>query len=176
MPKKDLTLGSKILIWALTFEDVLLPWRSYQEMRRAIRGGRRNSLDVAVYRLYKRGWIKFVDKQGDRFFKLTKNGEIEALLAKARLPEHGSWDGKWRIIFFDIPEAAKEKRNLLRSLLKKNNFKKMQASVYASPYVLNREAIKYLKETKLNEFIKIAKVEELDDDKGLRRSFGLPKK
>ncbi|HYV33914.1 MAG TPA: hypothetical protein VE973_03645, partial [Candidatus Limnocylindria bacterium] len=165
--------SSKTLLWLLAIEDVVLPWVSYREMVKALRYGRRNTLDVTVYRLYKKGWIKFIDKQGERFVKLTKGGQIEALLAKARMPQPKVWDGKWRIVFFDIPESSKDKRNLLRSLLKKNDFRKLQASAYVSPYPLNREAIRYLTETNLKEFIRIVKVEEIDDDKDLRKMFSL---
>ena len=114
------------------------------------------------------------DKNSKRFIKLTQNGQIEALLAKAKLVQKPKiWDGKWRLIVFDIPESSREKRDLLRMLLKKNNFYKLQASVFISPYPLNREAIQYLRETKLNEFIRILKVEEIDDDRDLKRHFGL---
>lgn len=173
MAKKDLTLSSKALIWLLAAEDVIAPWISYREMTKAIRYGRRNTFDVAVHRLYQKGWIKFVDKEGERFLKLTKNGQIEALLSKAKIPKKQAWDGKWRIIVFDIPESAKEKRNLLRTLLKRNNFKRLQNSVYINPYPLNREAIRYLKETKLTDFIRIFKVEEMDEDTDLKKKFNL---
>ena len=47
----------------------------------------------------------------------------------------------------------------------------MQASVYVSPYALNREAVEYLKETGLIEYIRIGRLEELDDDADLRKKF-----
>ncbi len=76
---------------------------------------------------------------------------------------------------FDIPESSKSKRSLLRRLLKKNNFCKLQASVYINPYPLNREAVEYLKETGLIEYIRILKVEELDNDIELLKKYGLKK-
>src|ERR1700682_3536619 len=99
-------------------------------MKKAVKYGRRKTLDVALYRLWKKGWIKYVDKEGERFLKLTRHGEIEALLIKTYFPPQMEWDGKWRMFIFDIPESAKEKRDVLRKLLKKNSFKKLQASVY----------------------------------------------
>lgn len=177
MPKKDLTLASKILIWCLAVGDLARPFIDRRVLVRKMLYGntRRNTFDVTIYRLYQRGWIKFEDKNGKRFLKLTKNGQIEALLAKARMPEIVAWDGKWRILFFDIPESTKESRNLLRGLLKRAGFRKLQASAYISPYPLNREAINYLKQTHLIEYIRIAKVEEMDDDKDLRKMFSLKK-
>jgi CRISPR-associated endonuclease Cas2 len=172
MPKKDLNFSSKILLWLLAAGDVVSLPISSREMYKAM-SGRRNTFEVTLYRLYKKGWIKYIDKEGLRFCKLTKSGQIEALLAKAILPQPQSWDGKWRMFIFDIPEVAQEKRHLLRSLLKRNGYKKLQASVYVNPYPLNREAVSYLKETKLINYIRIIKVEEMDYDKDLRKEFNL---
>ena len=105
--------------------------------------------------------------------RLTAEGQLEALLAKAKFPVPVKWDGKWRMVVFDIPEDSKEQRNKLRQLLKANNFYKLQASVYVNPYPLNREAVKYLQETKLIDYIRIIKVEEMDDDKDLKKHFQL---
>ena len=127
-----------------------------------------------VYHLQRQGWVKIVENNDERFIKLTKNGEIEALLAKARMPRHiKRWDGKWRVIMFDIPEDSSPKRDMFRRLLKKNGFIQLQASVFISPYALNREAIKYLQETGLINYIRILKVEEMDSDLALRKKFKL---
>lgn len=148
--------------------------------KRGLRGeffGDFSNFKSAAYYLMKKGWIKLVDKDNERFIRLTKHGQLEALLAKARLPEKpDKWDGKWRLIIFDIPEDSHDKRDFFRHLLKRNNFKKLQASVFVNPYPLNREAVAYLKETGLIKFIRIIKVEELDDDMDLRKHFNLPKR
>jgi phenylacetic acid degradation operon negative regulatory protein len=121
-----------------------------------------------------KGWIKYVDKNNDRFVKLTKKGQLEALLAKARIPaKPGKWDGKWRVIIFDIPEESEEKRDFFRYLLKKNGFIKLQQSVYINPHPLNRDAIVYLKKSGLIGYIRVLKVEEMDNDKDLKKKFGL---
>ncbi len=127
-----------------------------------------------VYYLAKKGLIQYVDKNNERFMKLTKKGQLEALLAKARIPQKPQkWDGKWRLIIFDIPERSQTKRDLFRWLLKKNGFMLVQQSVYINPYPLNREAVEYLKKTGLMQFIRIMKVEEIDSDIDLRKRFKL---
>ena len=45
---------------------------------------------------------------------------------------------------FDIPEDFREKRDLLRSLLKEINLLNCKPACLVSPYALNREAIEYL--------------------------------
>lgn len=127
-----------------------------------------------VYHLRRKGWVDILENSNERFIKLTKNGELEALLAKARLPRRGRWDGKWRVVVFDIPEYVSPRRDLFRRLLKKNGFIRLQASVFISPYSLNREALAYLRETGLINYIRIMKVEEMDSDTDLRKKFNLP--
>ena len=133
-----------------------------------------NRYRQTVYHLRRHGIIdiKFTPA-GQRFLELTKKGEMELLMAQAWLNRPAEWDGKWRIILFDIPESANTKRDKLRRLLIKAGFAKLQASIYISPYPLNRSAIDNLKTTGLISFIRIGRLEELDDDSDLRKKFNL---
>jgi CRISPR-associated endonuclease Cas2 len=175
MPKKHSTIVNALL-FALDVANELTPMllaSPYQRGRKLLYGKNYNAYRNTVYNLHKRGSIKIINKNGKRFLQLTKKGKLEVLLAKAKMPAVGKWDGKWRLIIFDIPEWAKPQRNQLRGLLKKNNFCRLQDSVYANPYPLNREAVKYLEETGLSEYIRIIKVEEMDNDRDLKKKFGL---
>lgn len=138
-------------------------------------GNNYDNYRAAVYRLKRKGSLKLVEKNGKRFLKLTKKGELEALILKAtrNLGTKRVWDKKWRLVIYDIPEAANKKRHHLRYLLKANGFKKLQASVFICPYELNAEAVVYLKQSGLMDYIRILRVEKLDDDKGLKKLFGL---
>ncbi len=120
-----------------------------------------------------RGLVKVIKAKNGKFISLTSKGQLEALLATARMEKPPVWDGKWRLVMFDIPEQSKEKRHLFRSLLKQHGFVLMQASVYICPHPLNRSAIEYLKRSGLMGFIRIMKVDEIDDDKDLRKRFKL---
>jgi phenylacetic acid degradation operon negative regulatory protein len=133
----------------------------------------RPQLDRSFRHLQDRGLIKIINKNNQKFVQLTKTGQIEILLRKAQISKQSKWDRKWRIIMYDIPEDSKDKRHLLRFLLKKNGFKKLQASAYISPYALNRDAIVYLTETGLTEYIRILRVDEMDDDRKLKKLFNL---
>ena len=141
------------------------------------RNGSYEQYRQTAYHLRRKGYLKIqTNPSGEKFLKLTKKGEIELLMTKTWLDKSRPWDGKWRMIIFDIPEGANEKRDKLRRLLRANDFIKLQASVYVSPYVLNRDAIVYLKKTGLIEYIRIGRLEELDDDADLARHFKLIKK
>ncbi len=166
-------MSSKLLLSLLAAEDTLIPLMNPYKLRNRALFGNQGSYRRTLYKWQKRGWIKFVNKDAERFIKLTKNGELEALLVKARLPAPQQWDKKWRMIVFDIPEDCKEKRNQLRDLLKRNSFYKLQASVYINPFPLNREAVEYLKQSRLIYYIRIIKVDEIDDDADLKKRYNL---
>ncbi len=127
----------------------------------------------ALYNMEKQGWIKVKREGNNRFIALTEQGQLEALLRKASVQRAAKWDGKWRVVIFDIPEEANYKRSHFRRLLRQNHFMKLQASVYASPYPLNREAILYLRQKGLMDYIRILKVEEMDNDADLKKKFKL---
>lgn len=129
-----------------------------------------------IWQMEKRGVVKVLSKGDKKFIKITKKGELQILLEKAKIERSKFWDGKWRLVIFDIPESSRDKRNLLRRLLKSNEFYKLQASVFINPYPLNREAIDYLKQTGLIDYIRLLRVDDIDEDKYLLKRFGLKKK
>ncbi|MEK7617561.1 MAG: CRISPR-associated endonuclease Cas2 [Patescibacteria group bacterium] len=129
----------------------------------------------AIRHLNDRGLVRVISKDSQRFVEITQAGQLEILLKKAKTKTviPAVWDKKWRLVVFDIPEDSKDKRRLLRFLLKKQEFFKLQASVYISPFALNREAIAYLSETGLIDFIRIMRVDEMDNDRKLKNHFRL---
>lgn len=126
-----------------------------------------------LYHLKNQGFVRQISKSGKNFFELTKKGQLKLLLSKTKVTKSRQWDGKWRLVIFDIPEDAKVLRNKLRELLKEHGFTKLQASVFISPYPLNREGIRYLKESGLIEFIRMLRVDEIDFDKDLKKKYHL---
>ncbi|MDP2934093.1 MAG: hypothetical protein Q8N81_08300 [bacterium] len=100
----------------------------YSYIRRA--GGlNRQGYYQLTNRMKKQGVVEVVEKAGKKFIKLTNKGQLRILMQKSRLPHAGDWDGKWRIVMFDIPEHARRKRDPLRWLLKTLKYCKLQESV-----------------------------------------------
>lgn len=70
----------------------------------------------------------------DRIVRLTEAGEAQAL--GGRIPEHEwkrSWDGRWRLVLFDVPIAQDRLRQRFRRTLRRQNFGCLQGSVWISP-------------------------------------------
>lgn len=91
---------------------------------------KKSSVAQALKRLRERGLIDFVsnDKMA---FRLTDQGKQKAILASLTLDDK-KWDGKWRVVVFDVPEKRRQARNLLRTSLKNWGFVKWQQSVWAT--------------------------------------------
>ena len=134
-------------------------------------------LSLARYRLQQRGLIIEVATEKGPRLQLTPRGEtaIEKILAREyRIPEQIRWDGKWRMLIFDIREKRRRIRTTLRNLLAGAGFIRLQDSVWIHPYPCD-------------EFVAIARahlssgvgelrslvVEALESDKALREHFGL---
>lgn len=83
----------------------------------------------------------FIKKTGDNSYKLTKKGIKRINFSKffELSLDKKKKDGLWRVVIFDIPEKQKVKRELLRQKLKEFDFKMLQKSVFASPYICEKE-------------------------------------
>jgi DNA-binding transcriptional regulator PaaX len=171
VPRKN--FFTSLILEALDLDIPLLPLESvYDFAKRKGLVGRRKYRD-SIKGLRNRGVIEIVKKNSQEFLKLTKKGALRVLLEKAKVVKHLPWDGKWRVLIFDIPEDFNVARDRFRKLLKQNGFVKLQASVFISPHPLSREAIGYLGEVGLIKFVRIMKVEEMDYDKDIKKKFGL---
>lgn len=88
------------------------------------------SLAQALKRLRENGFVELLSNQ-ELAVRLTDAGKIQALWTKMRL-EDEKWDGKWRLVIWDIPEKRRNARDLLRHQLRQLGFKKYQQSVWIS--------------------------------------------
>jgi len=83
------------------------------------------------------GLVKTSGERGKRRVELTKKGHtaIETMYASEyRIPAPVFWDGKWRVVMFDIREKRRKARSQLRALLMGAGFLRLQDSVWIHPY------------------------------------------
>lgn len=91
---------------------------------------KKSSLAKTIKRLRENGLIDFISDE-ELIIRLTDTGKDKALWAKM-LTVDEKWDGKWRLVIWDIPEKRRAARDLLRQKLKQLGFTKWQKSVWAS--------------------------------------------
>src|SRR3989344_252826 len=86
---------------------------------------------------------------------------------------NSKWDGKWRVVIFDVWENTRYKRNLLRNEIKDFGFVQLQRSVWIYPYEC-ADFIELLKtDLSFGNNIRYMVVEKLDHDENLRKRFGI---
>jgi len=76
----------------------------------------------------------------DRIFRLTEPGRLQALGGRdppARWSR--TWDGRWRLVVFDVPTTQNAQRKRLQRYLKEKNFGFLQQSVWITPDALEEE-------------------------------------
>lgn len=157
--RPDITVAQVILLMLaqqgkLGFRDI----RAHPSVK--ILGGARteNSFYTALSRLQRRRQII----RNGHVYELTTSGQYAALKAYIRkeITERENstravkqkkssststsencgtpqpWDGKWRIVFFDVPEQKRPLRDYLRGVLKRFGFYEFQRSMWIYPYKL----------------------------------------
>jgi CRISPR/Cas system-associated endoribonuclease Cas2 len=131
-------------------------------------------INNTIGRLLKSGHIKLVKKGKKKFFKLTKKGKKELdrfQLQDFKIKKPKKWDGKWRVVIFDIKEFMRKERNQLRATLKKIGFKMLQNSVWVCPYDC-KDFIFLLKTNySLGLDVLYLEVEKIENDKWLKKDF-----
>ena len=126
--------GAETLICP-TFRDVTDTFEGWAHRRGLLR---------RIHSLEKRKLIE--PKPGgvvERIYRLTEMGRIAALGGSD--PErrwNRSWDGKWRVVLFDVPEKHNASRVRLRRYLKDRGFGYLQNSVWISPDPLDEHVKK----------------------------------
>ena len=131
---------------------------------------------TALRRIATQGLVTFEDRSGKRYACITEAGEqmleLESLREKS-MKKPKRWDGRWRVVLFDIPERRRGVRNRLRLFMQEYGFVRLQDSVWIYPY----DCEDLIALAKANFRIGVDAlymiVEQLERDAHLREHFGL---
>lgn len=117
------------------------------------------------------------DQAGGLTVELTENGKRkvkEIQLEKLTLKKSQFWDGKWRIVIFDIPEKRNKRgRDALRERLRQLNFYRLQKSVWVTPWPCENEILFLAELFEITPFVNILEVDRIYNDVNLRKYFHL---
>lgn len=131
----------------------------------------------AVYYLKKRKLLILNEKQdGNMKVELSKNGKRKVLiynLEKLKINPMRKWDGKWRLVMFDIPNKFKERSNVLREKLKELGLYQFQKSVWIYPYPLENEVDFIAQLFEVRPFVKLGEIINLEDEYKLKKKYKL---
>lgn len=82
-----------------------------------------------------------------------------------------AWDGKWRIVIFDVPEEYSSLRDKVRAILKRAGFQQLQQSVWIFPHECEELAQFIRGEPKLSSYVLYGVLEHIQEDERLRKLF-----
>ena len=120
----------------------------------------KSALATALKRLRENGLVDFIDDE-TLILRLTDKGKSKALWVKMRL-EDEKWDGKWRLVIWDIPEKRKRVRDLLRHQLKQLGFEKLQNSVWTSKKNCAKLLEEYIERVGIGDWVKVLETKDLN--------------
>ena len=155
------------LAQARTFRDAV---NEFIRMRRIPEHRRSQTYNNMLY-LRRRGYIHFKP-----FLKPTLKGK-EFLsvgeLLNLKLPRPVKWDGKWRMVIFDVPNEKNDMRLAFKDKIKSLGFRMVQRSVWVYPYECGREIDRLRTFYRIRDYVTYAIVQEIEDNASLRKLFNM---
>lgn len=128
-------------------------------------------------RLRREGLIAITTVNHQIYISLTEEGRKKAGIMQIdslQIKKPKRWDGKWRLLMFDIPEKTKISREALRGKLKELGFLLFQKSVWIHPFDCRTEV------ELLQDFFGLSKqqlrliiAQNIGDDQQLKMDFNL---
>lgn len=137
------------------------------------------SLDPDELRAHIARLLRYIQQQGLVYSEhgqvvLTSKGKrrvYKRQLDTLRVPTPDIWDGRWRIIIFDIPSDARVVRSTFIAQLRRLGLQPMQQSVWAYPYEC-REQIMLVADTHgLSDHVCYIETNFIDEDLALQSMF-----
>ena len=138
---------------------------------------RRYLVKGTLARLKEYGYVAYEGKGQDMRIRLTEKGERFAALMEdggVAIQKPKRWDGKWRVLIFDISESKKALRNKVRSTLVTLGFVRLQDSVWVHPYDCEDFILLLKADFKIGKEVLYIIADKIENDKELRTRFDLP--
>lgn len=128
-------------------------------------------------------WEKLIEEKilpnGSFKLILTEKGKREAkklslLGSSIKFKKSKHWDGKWRIVVFDIPEKDRLFRDILREHLRALQFFKLQQSVFVSPYPFEKPVSELISLYSAEPYVRVITAIKIDNESKLKKHFFKP--
>lgn len=175
-------LGQKILLLLLTGTALSISytprqyWRTIKIASKEWKKINKEELRREIRQLYRSKLVKRIENSdGSITMVLTDKGKLRALtysFDKIKI-ENKKWDGKWRLIGFDVPEKVRWGRDALRDKIKKLGFYEFQKSVFVYPYNCKDEIDFIIEFFGIRKYVRFGVLESVDNEKHLKEIFKL---
>jgi DNA-binding transcriptional regulator PaaX len=132
-------------------------------------------VNKTIQRLHRQGLIYVFEQNGEEVVRLTEKGQRELLryqLKEKRLKKW-RWDGKWRLLIFDIEEKRRFARDRARDDMLSFGFIRLQDSVWVYPYECEKVVELLKAQYRIGKEMLYIVTEHLDGDDVLKKKFGI---
>lgn len=134
------------------------------------------ALRRTLKRLEKQKMVVIKETPEQQIVELTEKGKTRILryaVGEFNIRKQDRWDGKWRIIIYDVSDKRKRSRDILRSTLQRMGFLKLQKSVYLFPFPCGEE-IEFLRAYYgLDQEVTMLVTSKIENDDAYRKYFGI---
>lgn len=130
----------------------------------------------SLHRLEKQKLVEIGEENGIQVVKITNQGKkkmIKMALDELAVEKPKIWDGRWRLVSFDLPERLANTRKVLVEYLKAWGFYQLHESVYLHAYPCLKQ-VEFLRDyLRVGEYVRIMTVARIENDKLFRDFFGV---
>jgi len=117
-----------------------------------------NTIRQSIRRLKRYGFVK---SDNGKYFLSKKGREfLNYILNRKKILEK-KWDGKYRVVIFDIPEEKRKTRDWLRQELYLVKYNLLQESVFIGKCPLPQDLIKEIKKKKIGNYVNYLLVDKV---------------
>jgi len=135
----------------------------------------KNSWRVSLDRMVERGLVQRKKRDGKFQYYITSEGRVWVdNFQKEIAREPRRWDGKWRIISFDVPEKMRKHRDALRSALVSSGYQKLHNSVWVGKDPLPHDVFGFIHEEELEDYIHLFLANNFDKEENIQHLFDKP--
>ncbi|MGB9707375.1 MAG: CRISPR-associated endonuclease Cas2 [Microgenomates group bacterium] len=139
---------------------------------------KKKQISKALHDLKERKIIDIVEEDGKAKISLLEKGQYKVFTRSIKLlldfkKKKKKWDGRWFMVFFDVPENERIKRDNLRKYLKMLGFYPYQKSVYIFPYECKKEVTLIKKIVEGAKYLKYIIADEIEEEDKIKKFFNL---
>ncbi len=135
----------------------------------------KKEIENAVQNLRRQKFIEIMaDYGGKTKIKLTNKGKerlVEFSFDTLEIKKPKKWDGKWRMVIFDIPDRFKLAREALREKIRELGLRQLQKSVWVYPFECEDEILFIAEAFEIERYVEIITVEKFMHENMTKRLF-----
>ena len=127
-----------------------------------------------IYYLKRQGYIKTFIQNKKRYVELTRKGRTKlktVSIEKIIIKRPKKWDGKLRVVIFDLPKKFNREREIFREKLKNLFFVRIQKSVYMHPFKCTAEISEIVQRLGIRDYVLVMISDAIQSERKIIEEF-----